>query len=45
MVSGMGLVSFTLACEVVGPSWRGVIGIASQFFWTVGTSVALRDVS
>lgn len=38
-VSGIGLVAFTLACEVVGSSWRGVLGIASQCFWCLGACI------
>lgn len=36
VVSGMGLISFVLACELVGPSWRGKAGIGTQFFWATG---------
>lgn len=38
-MSGIGLVAFTLACEVVGSSWRGVLGIASQCFWCLGACI------
>jgi hypothetical protein len=34
--AGVGLISFTLACELVGPSYRGVVGVATQFFWCSG---------
>lgn len=34
--AGVGLISFTLACELVGPSWRGSVGVATQFFWCGG---------
>eukprot|EP00892_Ulva_mutabilis_P005097 jgi/Ulvmu1/295/UM001_0299.1 len=37
--AGMGLVSFTLACEIVGASWRGIMGIASQLFWCTGACI------
>jgi hypothetical protein len=33
---GIGVVAFTLDCEVVGASWRGCLGIFSQNFWALG---------
>jgi MFS transporter, OCT family, solute carrier family 22 (organic cation transporter), member 4/5 len=35
-VSGIGVVAFTLACELVGSSWRGTLGIVCQCFWGLG---------
>jgi len=34
--AGMGLVSFVLATEIVGPPVRGVAAIATQLFWAAG---------
>eukprot|EP00803_Ostreobium_quekettii_P007621 evm.model.scf_75.3 EVM.evm.TU.scf_75.3 scf_75:14532-21992(-) len=33
---GEGLASFVLMTELVGPTWRGKAGIATQFFFTAG---------
>jgi MFS transporter, OCT family, solute carrier family 22 (organic cation transporter), member 4/5 len=35
--SGIGLIAFTLVCELVGPAWRGIVGVGSQFFWCTGS--------
>ena len=37
-IAGIGPAAFVLATEPVGPSCRGQVGIATQFFFAVGCS-------
>eukprot|EP00873_Tetraselmis_striata_P023305 jgi/Tetstr1/443569/TSEL_031570.t1 len=38
-VAGIGMVGYVLGCEFVGPSWRGLLGVAAQCFFAVGCFV------
>uniref|UniRef100_A0A061RDK7 MFS transporter, OCT family, solute carrier family 22 (Organic cation transporter), member 4/5 n=2 Tax=Tetraselmis sp. GSL018 TaxID=582737 RepID=A0A061RDK7_9CHLO len=35
-VAGIGMVAYILGCEYVGPSWRGLLGVAAQQFFAFG---------
>lgn len=38
-VALMGLASFALATEPIGPSWRGSAGLGTQYFFALGASL------
>mmetsp|Transcript_31916 Transcript_31916/g.90651 ORF Transcript_31916/g.90651 Transcript_31916/m.90651 type:complete len:560 (-) Transcript_31916:317-1996(-) len=35
-VAGIGMCAYVLGCEYVGPSWRGFLGVAAQYFFAFG---------
>eukprot|EP01026_Neomeris_dumetosa_P030927 TRINITY_DN24625_c0_g1_i4.p3 TRINITY_DN24625_c0_g1~~TRINITY_DN24625_c0_g1_i4.p3 ORF type:complete len:522 (+),score=44.76 TRINITY_DN24625_c0_g1_i4:245-1810(+) len=38
--AGVGVIIFTLVTEIVGPSWRGWVGISTMYFFTVGACLS-----
>eukprot|EP00191_Tetraselmis_sp_GSL018_P009447 CAMPEP_0177600314 /NCGR_PEP_ID=MMETSP0419_2-20121207/13552_1 /TAXON_ID=582737 /ORGANISM="Tetraselmis sp., Strain GSL018" /LENGTH=670 /DNA_ID=CAMNT_0019093289 /DNA_START=328 /DNA_END=2340 /DNA_ORIENTATION=+ len=38
-VAGIGMVAYVLGCEYVGPTWRGFLGVAAQYFFAIGATI------
>jgi len=38
-VGGIGMAGYVLGCEFVGPSWRGLLGVAAQYFFAAGCMI------